>query len=154
MIRKRKGRKDKEFWLHKMELLDVVMESLLGVITQTKSEGRECIFVDNDEHRDGNSFDEDLERRKAENLSRHLKRSFKDTIYSNLNGWHLFRHTIASILLSNAITEGEIEETIGWRPDSKMVRRYAHILAKRKRQTLEVAFSDNAANQHEEADVY
>jgi site-specific recombinase XerD len=153
-ISKRKGRSDKEFWFHKMELLDVVMESLRGVIAQTKSENRECVFVADDAHVVGNSVDEKNERLKAEKLSRDLKRSFKDTIYSNLNGWHLFRHTIASILLSNATTEREIEEIIGWRPDSKMVRNYVHVLAKRKRKTLEVAFSDNAANQNEAANVY
>ena len=136
-----------------MELLDVVMESLRGVITQTISENRECVFVADDAHVVGNSFDEVNERFKAEKLSRDLKRSFKDTIYSNLNGWHLFRHTIASILLSNATTESEIEEIIGWRPDSKMVRRYAHILSKRKRRTLEDALANDDAKQNEEAKV-
>jgi len=136
-VLKRKGRKDEEFWTHKMELVDVLMESLKGVIAQTQTEKRQCIFVEDDEHLDGNSFDEALERLKAAKLGRDLRQALKGTIYSNVNGWHVFRHTLASMLLANRFTTTEIEEIIGWTPDSKMVKKYAHLLAERKRRSLE-----------------
>jgi len=124
-----------------------------AVHVRTQSGKRECIFVEDDMRPDGNGFNEADERLKAVKRGNALQQAFENAIHSNLSCWHLFRHTIASILLSNATIESEIEEIIGWRSDSKMVRRYAHLLSQRKRKALEGALGITDAQQNVEANV-
>ena len=57
-------------------------------------------------------------------------------MYTNADGFHVYRHTLASIQLAEGYSQAEVKETIGWCTD-EMAARYQHITRQRRRSTME-----------------
>jgi len=97
---------------------------------------QQCIFCANDDHVLGDSWDQKLERRKWDYLTDQFKKALGNSMYANADGFHVYRHTLASILLAAGYSQAEVKETIGWCTD-EMAARYQHITRERRRSTLE-----------------
>lgn len=139
MILRRKGRRDAEFSRHKVHLPNHILPYVEKLLSSTDSK-QQCVFVDNDSHIDGASFDEAIERRHAEALGRRLKAAAKNTKWENALTWHKFRHSLASILLSDGKTQTQVKELIGWCTD-EMAQRYQHLAQTRKAEIIQSVFA-------------
>lgn len=127
---KRKGRKEKDLLLQKAVLSNKIVP-ILERLLRLLPENQECLFTADDKHLTANGFSEDLERAKANYLSKHLNAALRDTKWEHASGWHLYRHTFASRLLANGYSRTDVKELIGWCSDS-MAQRYQHQTFDRK----------------------
>jgi len=118
--------------------MDEVVNKLRILLIQMPK-GQQSVFCSNDEHLLGSSFDEEKERMKAQYLSNQMEKALNGTEFSNMKGFHLLRHTLASLMLADGYSKQEIKETIGWCTD-EMADRYSHITSNRKRSLLELTF--------------
>ena len=129
----RKGSGERDLKPHRRELLDDVIPFLKALLLQTPKD-QQCIFCANDDHVLGDSWDQKLERRKWDYLTDQFKKALGNSMYANADGFHVYRHTLASILLAEGYSQAEVKETIGWCTD-EMAARYQHITRERRRST-------------------
>ena len=112
---KRKGRKDKPIWGHRAAITEEVKVYLKGILHQM-DEGQECIFTETDEHAPvglKDSWNEEKETRIAASYGKQLKKALRNSKWSGATGWHLYRHTLASLLLLEGKTQSEVMDAIG-----------------------------------------
>ena len=131
----RKGSGERDLKPHRRELLDDVIPYLKVLLLQTPKD-QQCIFCADDKHVSGDSWDQKLEHRKWDYLTDQLKKALRNSIYAYAAGFHVYRHTLASILLTEGYSQAEVKLTIGWCTD-EMAARYQHITRQRRRSTLE-----------------
>ena len=55
--------------------------------------------------------------------------------FERVAGWHIHRHTLASMYLAGGKSQVEVKEMIGW-CDDQIASRYQHLSRDRKRQLL------------------
>lgn len=137
-ILRRKGRKDNEFLKHIVHLPERVAPFIQELLDAT-DQHQQCVFVEDDSHVKDHSFDEAKERRHCEALGRRLKQAGKRTKWNNALSWHKFRHSLASILLSEGKTQTQVKEVIGWCTD-EMAERYQHLAQHRKAEIIQDVF--------------
>jgi len=140
-IWRRKGRKDKDLVGHRVSITQDLVPYLSGVIHQLP-EGQTSIFCSDDAHIDGEAFNEQLEQSKAEYLHKQLTEALKGSRYSRAVSWHLYRHTLASMLLAEGYGQNVVKETIGWCSD-EMAQRYSHLAQEKRQQLIEDVFSSS-----------
>ena len=140
MLWLRKGSKDAELKAHRRELTDDTIPFLRALLHQTPAD-QKCIFCPNDDHMLGASWNQSIEKFQQDKLSRKLKTALAKSKFHNVNGFHVYRHTLASLLLVNGVSQTEVKNTIGWCTD-EIVQRYQHITRERRRALLESAIED------------
>lgn len=136
----RKGRKDLELRQHKRYLPESLIPYLSWLL-KSLPQKQQSIFVNNDKHIVNGTFDQIAERQKSDMLSKRLRSAFKNTRWANAAGFHKFRHTLASMMLTMSFSQTEVKETIGWCSD-EMADRYQHLLVERKREVIEKVFAN------------
>ena len=140
-IWRRKGRKDKDMVGHRVAITQDLVPYLRGVIHQLP-EGQKTVFCSDDAHMDGEAFNEQLEQSKAEYLHKQLTEALRGSKYSRAISWHLYRHTLASMLLADGIGREVVKQTIGWCSD-EMADRYSHLAQDKKQQLIENVFGSS-----------
>ena len=138
---RRKGRKDKDLVPHRVSITNELVPYLKGVIHQLP-EGQLSVFCADDAHIDGVSFDEAIERGKADYLHKQLTEALRGSKYSSAVSWHIYRHTLASLLLLAGHPQSIVMETIGW-CSTEMANRYSHLATERKQQVIQDVFSSS-----------
>ncbi len=136
----RKGRKDLELRSHKRYLIEALVPYLEWLLENLPA-GQKSVFLNNDLHIVNGTFDQIAERQKSDMLSKRLTSAFKNTRWANAAGFHKFRHTLASIMLTEGNSQQVVKETIGWCSD-EMADRYQHLLVARKREVIEKVFAN------------
>ena len=68
-----------------------------------------------------------------------LKRAVKGTKYARIRGWHLFRHSLASILAAAGTDQRTIDATLGHQTED-MRKRYRHLFPSKQRTALASIF--------------
>ena len=131
----RKGSKTRDLTPHRRELVEDTIPFLKALLHQTPHD-RQCVFCPDDNHMLGESWNQKKEKVKWDAMTTSLETSLKGSIYFNVNGFHVYRHTLASRLLVEGYSQSEVKETIGWCTD-EMAQRYQHITRERRRATLE-----------------
>ncbi len=117
----------KNWNIQKALIHDRLLPYLTYAVETAKDAGRNSLFVGTDSHIVNDlNFDDSKERRKAESLSHDLADALRGTEFNRVNGWHAYRHTLASLYLARGIAATQIEAIVGWEPNSGMVSRYAH----------------------------
>ena len=139
----RKGRKQEELKSHRRYLPETVVPYLTQVLAELPKD-QQSVFVNDDVHLIGSSFDEDEERKKADVLTRKLISAYTNSQWANAAGFHKFRHSLASILLIEGKSQTEVKETLGWCSD-EMAQRYSHLAIHRKREIIESVFPSTSA---------
>lgn len=75
-----------------------------------------------------------------------LKRAVKGTKYTRIRGWHLFRHSLASILAAAGTDQRTIDATLGHQTED-MRKRYRHLFPSKQRAALASVFDSAAVGQ-------
>lgn len=70
----------------------------------------------------------------------HFKRTLKKSKWSNLRGWHLFRHSFCSNCAAKGLDQRLINAWVGHQTE-EMVKRYRHLMPNQERSAIQSVFS-------------
>jgi len=129
-ILKRKGRKDQNL-LRQTTVLNSKLVPVLQRLLALLPSNQQCVFTPDDAHFDGGDFDQRLELARANYLGQQLYLALKGSRWEHAAGWHIYRHTLASLMLTAGYSKTEVKETVGWCSD-EMAQRYQHLGRDRK----------------------
>lgn len=129
-ILKRKGRGSKNL-LRQKTVLNAKLVPVLRRLLALLPSDQQCIFTADDTHFSGGDFDQEQERSKADYLGKQLIQALAGSKWEHSAGWHIYRHTLASLMLSAGYSKTEVKEVIGWCSD-EMALRYQHLRTDRK----------------------
>lgn len=74
---------------------------------------------------------------------RHFKTTLRKTTWSDVRGFHVFRHSFASNLACNGIDQRLIDEWMGHQTE-EMRRRYRHLFPDQQRQAIDLVFGSSS----------
>ena len=102
--------------------------------------GQQSVFAADDDYLTANGFDESEVRSKAGYLTAQIRTVLKGTKWAHAAGWHIYRHSLASMMLADGRSETEIEKMIGWK-SPEIAKRYQHLSHQRKSDIINAIFA-------------
>ena len=138
LIREKKRAKGKETFRH------VPMSGRLSeVLSDWLSQVALSAYTFPAEHRVSRNRNENrrenLESVSPDEATDHLTMALKETKWTKIRGWHIFRHSFISLLASNSTDQRMIDAWVGHQTE-EMRRRYRHLFPNRQKQELEKVF--------------
>ena len=123
-IRRLKGRgADEHYRLHQMPI-HPALKLFLVYYLKFKPD-LECCFCDNDGHYRDGEFDEKKVAHKANRLGELSRRVMRDWKFPYISGFHLYRHSLVSLLHEQGFSAEQIADMIGHQ-NLKVTGMYTH----------------------------
>ena len=112
----------------------------LGRLLRLLPNTQQSVFAADDDHLTADGFDESEVRSKADYLTDQIRTVLKGTKWAHAAGWHIYRHSLASMMLAAGRSETEIEKMIGWK-SPKIAKRSQHLSHQRKSDIINAIFA-------------
>jgi len=123
-VRRLKGRGTGEHYrLHQMPIHPSLKTFLQWYLIHKPE--LECVFCDNDCHYENGEFDENRVTHKANRLGQLSRRVMRDWKYPFVSGFHMYRHSLVSLLHEQGFAVEQIADMIGHQ-NVKVTGMYTH----------------------------
>jgi integrase len=120
----KKGRGQAAFRQHTFPLHNELVKFLKDHIAELPS-GQRCLFTNDDNHLVDGIFDDAATRHKADWLGKQLKNALTGTEFELCSGWHIYRHSLATMLANNCEDVETVMQIIGHKNEA-IHRLYRH----------------------------
>ena len=147
---RKKGKKRHQEWnKHTAPIHSELIEYLQYACDLANKKGQQSLFTASDKHIiSATKFHEKKTINKADSLSDALKGALSGTEYGNIARWHIYRHTLCSILCKKQVPPKLVQDLIGWRTD-EIMKLYSHADDRDLRDIQQLISLECSQNVHE-----